>query len=96
MTEQEAKAVLARMSYKPGHTFSLDGGHVSLHAPEQPNVVPGLKPVTLTFHARVPYWTLTEARFVLAVRTIVEQAERHEMNEWLHLDGVPLVTPEHR
>lgn len=96
MTRQEAESVLGRLSYKPGYTFVMAADTIYLKAPEQPNVLPGRGPVRLEFYYQIPYEGKTELQFVVAVRALVEQAERHEMNEWLRLDGMPVCHQEHR
>jgi len=102
MTFEEAAAILARVTYKPGMTFYLDdipvfGGDYALllRAVDLPNSNGGV-PITLMFHRRICADNLSlykEDDLMNEVTQLCVFHERHEMEEWLKLDGVRLHEP---
>jgi hypothetical protein len=103
MTLAQLQEWVARFSYKPDHTFAVverAGGRVSIDV-----IASKLKDAsgtytdpkyTLELHYHKEFWMYdltTEAELIDAMIQLCQSYERHEMFEWLKLDGKQVRTP---
>jgi hypothetical protein len=90
MTPAEARAILARITYKPGHRFRLVG---ELSVVMEAELVDATWPacnISLCFVKPInlydlPLWK--EYDLLQHVKRLCAYAEDHEIKEWLKLDG---------
>lgn len=94
MTEDQAREMLARVSYKPGFEFRLSESAgkpcLSISVSQLRDSRGYQAAVTLTHHSRLDSYELSdmnEEDFLKRVRESVVKTEIHEMHEWLKLDG---------
>lgn len=100
MTLDDAQAILARVTYKAGSTFSLTLNkydckiRLGLHQPikdTQPSAMGG---ETLTIGWIISLHHIqTEQQFLFLVKEVVQRWEFHESMEWLKIDGQLIYNP---
>jgi hypothetical protein len=107
MTHDEAAKVIARMTYRPGWKFewyvadprAFDIDRVSVfrvgtREPDSESKAGELVDVMYahTFSFR-DLSAMDEQWFLREVRAVIEKRVLHELDEWLRIDGKPLVEP---
>jgi hypothetical protein len=103
MTLAQLQEWITRFSYKPDHVFKVierAGGRVEINV-----IASQLKDAsgtytdpkyTLELHYHKEFWAYdltTEAELIEAMIQLCQSYERHEMFEWLKLDGKQVRTP---
>ena len=93
MTTDEIDVIVKGLSYKPGWVFYVRGRALYLHAAHQPNIADGRPHVEIEFCNTIPQAVTTESQLLFFAQYVVYCAEKHEMNEWLKYQGLPLQVP---
>lgn len=100
MTIEQYRAILARVTYKPGWSFELTPQHWPfLDLTVKACVLDSWEPsrqtvITMTYGFRAAMFQ-NEEEFMRFVRFAVGRTEHHEQNEWLKLDGKRYPTEDH-
>lgn len=92
MTLQDGQALLARITYKPGHTFTLTHNELGVHM-SPVDAIDKQDTVTIGFRHRCTITEMDHTSFVLAVWRLVLAWETHELCEWLQLDNKRIINP---
>jgi hypothetical protein len=100
MTFHEAYLIIEKIKYKPGWSFSISrkDAKVSMSvvhsAQDVSGKVEGLIPLRLmdTFPEQ-HLNSFTEGELINEVRKLIAQMEKHEIDEWLRVDGRRLIDP---
>ena len=97
LTFLQAQALVAHVTYKPGWTIRLtpvsDGqAELYVESPTWLSVV-GTQKVSLHRTSIIDLEVVTEERLTRLVEYELGVLERHEMREWLRLDGVCVSQP---
>ena len=90
MTPAEARAILARITYKPGRSFRLVG---ELSVVMEADLADATRPacnINLSFIKPIPPHDIAlwnEYDLLQHVKRLCAYAEEHEIKEWLKIDG---------
>lgn len=78
--------VTKRLTYKPGWTFRINGGNLIITAAVTHST--SLKPVTFDIRRLIPRVAQGNVEAYLSwIEDVIQEAEFHEMREFLRYDG---------